>query len=405
MFNFPKDFLWGAATSSYQVEGGNSNCDWWHWEKQAGKEQSGAACRHYELYKEDFDLAKSLHHNAHRLSVEWSRIEPEEGKFSRSELARYIDVILALKERNLEPLVTLHHFTNPVWLSEKGGWLNKKSVDYFSRFVEFFVQGLAGKVKYWMTINEPLVYAYHAYILGVWPPQETSIFKARQVEANFSAAHIKAYRLIHDIYRKAGLARPSVSIAQNVQAFVPCRPILKDRLGAYIRDEWYNIRFVERLARHKTLDFIGLNYYSRQVAEVKKWGIRNLIMDICENDHHPVKKNSLGWDIYPQGLYDLLLKFKRFHLPIVITENGICTEDDSLRWEYIWEHLKSVSLAMQKGVKVDGYIYWSLLDNFEWDKGFKPRFGLIDIDYNTYKRTVRESAWKLAEVCKTGIFE
>ncbi|MCU0651480.1 MAG: glycoside hydrolase family 1 protein [Candidatus Omnitrophica bacterium] len=402
MITFPQNFLWGAATSSYQVEGGNANSDWWHWEKKAGKENSAAACRHYELYEQDFDLAQSLSHNAHRLSIEWSRIEPEEGKFSQEELVHYIKVIDALRQRGLEPLVTLHHFTNPLWFVQKGGWQNRRSVEYFLRFSHYIVEALAEKVRYWITINEPLVYSYHAYILGVWPPQEKSLFKALQVEENFLSAHVKAYRLIHEIYRKANLSQPAVSIAQNVQAFVPCRPILKDKFAAFLRDRWYNFRFIKRLAKQQALDYIGLNYYSRQVAEVKNWGLDHLIMDTCSSNHHPVKRNSLGWDIYPQGLYELLLKFRKFNLPVIITENGICTDDDSLRWEYIAEHLKSIHAAMEKGALVSGYIYWSLMDNFEWDKGFTPHFGLIGIDYHTYERKIRPSAQKFASVCRTG---
>jgi beta-glucosidase len=135
---------------------------------------------------------------------------------------------------------------------------------------------------------------------------------------------------------------------------------------------------------------------------VERWGFRNLALDICRKNHHPLRKNSLGWDIYPEGLYNLLLRLKKYNLPVFILENGICTEDDDLRWAYIYEHLRNLNQAMQNGVCVLGYIYWSLLDNFEWDKGFKPRFGLIEVDYNTYKRTIRESARKFALVCKTG---
>ena len=405
MMKFPQQFLWGAATSSYQVEGSNVNADWWQWEKEKGKENSGLACRHYEFYEQDFDLAKSLNHNAHRLSIEWSRIEPEEGKFSEKELKHYVDVILSLRARNIEPLVTLHHFTIPIWLAKIGGWANKRSVDYFLRYCDFVVRSLSKHVHYWITINEPMVYIYHAYILGVWPPQLTSLSKARAVEDNFVLAHIKAYRLINKIYKELNILKPSISIAQNVQAFVPCRNNLKDRFAAFVRGRWYNFGFFNKIMRHNAMDFVGINYYSRQLVELKKWGIRNLAMDTCQSNHHPVKKNSLGWDIYPEGLYELLLRMKKYGLPVIIAENGICTPDDSLRWEYIQAHLKNIHLAMEKGVNVVGYLYWSLMDNFEWDKGFGPRFGLIDIDYSTYKRTVRESAKKFARICKTGILE
>jgi beta-glucosidase len=403
MMKFPQSFFWGAATSSYQVEGNNSNADWWQWEKETGKVNSGAACRHYELFEQDFDLAKSLNHNAHRLSIEWSRIEPEEGKFSQKELKHYLDVILALRARNIEPVVTLHHFTNPLWLSSSGGWLNREVRTYFARYCNFVCRGLAEHVRYWITINEPTIYYSHAYIFGFWPPQVKSLFKAKQVEDNLAGGHIRAYRLIHEIYKEKNLPQPSVSIAQNVMAFVPCVQSLKNRWAAAIRHKWYNLGFLERIRNY--LDFIGVNYYSRQLVDLKGWGIANLAWDVCRDNHLPVRKNSLGWDIYPQGLEEVLLKLKKFNLPVMVTENGICTADDGLRWEYVSAHLKSVYLAMEKGVNVIGYLYWSLMDNFEWDKGFSPRFGLIDIDYSTYKRTVRESAKKFAQVSKTGVLE
>jgi beta-glucosidase len=403
MMKFPQSFLWGAATSSYQVEGDNHNADWWQWEKANGKVNSGAACRHYQLFEADFDLARSLNHNAHRLSIEWSRIEPEEGKFSQKELKHYLDVILALRARNIEPIVTLHHFTNPIWLSQAGGWLNPQVKTYFARYCNFVCQTLAEHVRYWITINEPTIYSSHSYIFGFWPPQVKSLFKAKRVEDNLVGGHIQAYSLIHKIYKEKNLPLPSVSIAQNVMAFVACFPSLKNRLAAALRHKWYNLGFLERI--HKYLDFIGINYYSRQLVDLKGWGIANLAWDVCQDNHLPVKKNSLGWDIYPQGLEEILVKLKKFNLEIMITENGICTEDDGLRWEYLSGHLRSIYLAMEKGAKVSGYLYWSLMDNFEWDKGFVPRFGLIDIDYATYKRTIRESAKKFAQVCKTGVLE
>lgn len=255
-------------------------------------------------------------------------------------------------------------------------------------------------MHYWVTINEPLVYVYHAYILGTWPPQAKSLLKARQVADNLVRAHIKAYKLIHGIYRDNQLAAPAVSIAKNMPAFVACRQDIKDRLSVYLRDRFFNFNLLDKLAHF--LDFIGVNYYSRTLIEVEKWNPANLMSDNCRNNHHPLPKNSMGWDIYPQGLYSVLMKLKRYNLPVIILENGICTGDDNLRWDYIKEHLKNLRRAMDEGVNVEGYIYWSLMDNYEWDKGFWPRFGLIEVDYNTYRRTVRESARKFAAVCKTG---
>ncbi|MCX5697255.1 MAG: glycoside hydrolase family 1 protein [Candidatus Omnitrophica bacterium] len=408
MIKFPRDFLWGAATSAYQVEGGNFNSDWCRWEKEAVKEECGAACRHYELYKKDFDLAKSLHHNAHRFSIEWSRIEPKEGRFSRKELKHYLDVILALRKRGIEPIVTLHHFTNPAWFAESGGWVEARSVDRFLRYCEFLTRVLARHVRYWITINEPTIYLSHAYIIGVWPPQEKSYPKAAAVEENLASAHIRAYRAMHKIYKGLGLGEPCIGIAQNVIAFVPYKRKLKNRFTAFLRDRVFNLGFIERIMRQgilpqKNMDFIGVNYYSRQLIELKEFGLGNLATDVCDNTRS--EKNSLGWDIYPKGLYDVLMELKKFKLPIMITENGICTSRDNLRWKYIYDHLKNIHRAMKGGVSVTGYLYWSLLDNFEWDKGFGPRFGLIGVDRKTYKRTVKRSARKFAQVCKTGILK
>ncbi len=403
MKKFPQNFLWGAATSAHQVEGQNIHNDWWLAEQsRALKEASGSACRHYELYAQDFTIAKELNHNCHRFSIEWSRIEPQEGKFDASEIEHYRKVIFELKSKGIEPIVTLHHFTNPIWFSQKGGWTKSSLQKYFLRFVDRIVCEFADQVKFWITINEPLIYSSHAYLLGVWPPKECSLFKTVRVTLNMASAHIKAYRIIHKIYREKSLEKPMVSIAANLQAFEICQPTLKNKLALYLRHKLYNLYLIEKLLRKKTLDFIGINYYGRNLADVRSWKIRSLLLDTCGYNHHPLRKNSLGWDIYPRGLYKLLMALKRYHLPILITENGICTEDDNLRWDYIREHLEELHQAIDQEVEVLGYIYWSLIDNFEWDKGFSPRFGLVHVDYQNQKRTIRESARKLAQVAQSN---
>ncbi len=405
MIRFPQKFLWGAATAAYQVEGNNVHSDWWAWEKASGKEPSGQACRHYELYEQDFNLAKDLHHNAHRFSIEWARIEPEEGRFSDEALKHYEKVLLSLRARGIEPVVTLHHFTHPEWLARSGGWEIRKTEDLFLRYAAFVVRALSRYVRYWITINEPTIYVSHAYLFGVWPPQGQSLWRMRKVESHMLSAHLKTYRMIHQIYQELSLSKPRVSISQHVMALVPCSRSLKNRFAAYLRNKIFNESYLDRLARRKAMDFIGINYYSRQRVDVRSWWPRDLFADVCQKDHDPVKKNALGWDIYPEGLYQVLLKLKKYDLPVMITENGICTEDDGLRWDFIKGHLTAIYKAMEKGVPVTGYLYWSLLDNFEWDKGFKPRFGLIEIDYPTQKRTIRQSALAFAQVCKKNILE
>lgn len=393
--------MWGAATSAYQVEGGNCFCDWWEWEESSGKERSNQACRHYELFKEDFAIASGLGHNAHRFSIEWSRIEPQPGKFVQEELKHYFEVARVLGGLNIEPVVTLHHFTIPLWLAKKGGWENPRVVFYYLRFVEKILEILAPQVKYWITINEPMVYAYHGYIAAAWPPQKSSLFRAAQVKKNLLKAHLGAYSLIQDYYRKRNIPAPSIGIAQSMQAFVCCEDNFRNRLAARLRHYLFNLEFIDKAIGKNALDFIGVNYYTRSLVDVKSWGIKGLLLDICEK-HKNFPLNSMGWEIYPQGLFDLLCLLKVYNIPIIISENGICTQDDNLRWSYIYEHLKQIKLAIDKEIQVKGYLYWSLLDNFEWDKGFAPRFGLVEVDYTTFKRKARDSAFKFAEICRAN---
>ncbi len=401
MNKFPDNFLWGAATSAHQVEGNNTLNDWWQAEVNlALKEASGAACDHYTLYAQDFAIAQELGHNCHRFSLEWSRIEPQAGVFDLAEIEHYRQVIRELKNRGLEPVVTLHHFTNPVWFSQFGGWSKFKLRKYFLRFVKRIVPEFAHEVKYWITINEPLVYSSHAFLLGRWPPQQKSLLKTVKVTLNLAGAHIQAYRMIHRIYREKKLNPPQVSIAANLQAFEICQPNWRNKLAVYLRNKLYNFYFLDLLNSKKTLDFIGINYYGRNLVDVENWRLSNLLAQTCGHNHHPLPKNSLGWDIYPQGLYKLLLTVKKYNLPVLITENGICTEDDDLRWDYIRQHLAVILKAYTEGVKIFGYIYWALLDNFEWAEGFSPRFGLVHVDYGSKKRLIKSSAWKLAEVIK-----
>ena len=406
MIEFPKDFLWGAATSAYQVEGDNSNSDWWEWEKtKTGIVSSGKACRHYQLFREDFNLAKTLSHNSHRLSLEWARIQPEPDKFSEVEIGHYVRVIDHLRSLGIEPIVTLNHFTNPLWLSRINGWENPKAIRYFLGYVRKMTEALADKVKYWVTINEPMVYAYYSYLSGEWPPQKKNPVLTNKVANNLADAHIRAYRSIHSFYKENKISPPMVSIAQNMIAFIPCKKNLRNNLAVYFRNSLFNFGLIDRLYGKKCLDFIGMNYYTRHLVDTRDWSLGELLGNNCSFGHDKLDKNSLGWEIYPQGIYDLLMGLKKYSLPVFILENGICCQEDNQRWDYIREHLKKVHAAMANGVNVIGYLYWSLLDNFEWDKGFAPRFGLCAVDYSDYKRTPRDSARKLAQVASTGLLE
>lgn len=420
-FRFPEGFLWGSATSAHQVEGGNSKNDWWDWEQTGRvKEKSQEASRHYEFFREDFETAKQLHHRAHRFSIEWSRIEPEPGKWDENEIRHYGEVLKALRERGLEPVVTLHHFTNPRWLSAKGGWKSEESIYHFERFVHWMARTFAREVRYWITVNEPLIYIYCGYLTGEWPPGERSAKSALQVFRNFLLAHQGAYQVIHGVYAGQGLNPPLVGWAQYYAHYVPCSFwSLPDWFATLVRRHFIGKLPIKALSRgsllfpglyweklpyRKTLDFLGVNYYTRDFVHFSKLGFPEILGEICSLAHHRdvAKRNEMGWESYPEGLYRILLSLKRFRLPILITENGTCTPQDADRWEYIRDHLIAVGRAIEKGVRVLGYLYWSLLDNFEWAHGFGPRFGLLELDYRTQTRRLRESAKRFAEVCRSN---
>ena len=256
---FPKDFLWGAAASSHQVEGGNVHNDWWQWE-EAGRlpssERSGQAIRHYELFDQDFILAQKLSHNAHRFSLEWSRVEPREGAFDEHAIRHYHQVIDSLVSKNITPIVTLHHFTNPLWFAQKGGWLNPKAVESFARYTRKVIDAYKNKVRYWITINEPAVLAYYGYLLGKWPPGESSLSLALNVLRNCGAAHRRAYQVIHARREDA-----AVGIAHNLRPFKVCprTPNLFCALNVLARHYLFNRYFLERVKKES--DFIGVNYY------------------------------------------------------------------------------------------------------------------------------------------------
>ena len=414
MPDFPKP-IWGAATSAHQVEGGNEWNDWWAWEK-AGKvnERSGAACGHYRLFREDFRLARSLGHTAHRFSLEWSRLEPKEGEWNEAAFGHYDEVLDALKDEGLEPVVTLHHFTNPSWFLDQGGWLQAEADQKFSRFVKQVALRYGKKVRYWITLNEPLIYIYQGFITGKWPPGEKSYSKAIQVVRQFIQAHVEAYQVLHQY---SG-SECWVSVAHHMTAFIPCRPCsLLDRLAVYLRNQFVNqllfqslIRgflfypgvFWQRLKAKKTLDFLGVNYYTRDFIRFSGLTGENGFGEVCSKDHHGgqiQELNDLGWEVYPPGIYEVANSLKRFNLPILITENGVCTSDDNQRQRFIQTHLEQLKRARQEKIPIFGYFYWSLVDNFEWADGFSPRFGLIEVDYKTQTRRLRPSAQVLKTEC------
>jgi beta-glucosidase len=405
---FPKNFLWGAATSAHQVEGETNN-DWTAWEKdsaqrlakEAGKKWekwqqekfpemfeaknyiSGRACDHYNRFEEDFDLAKAGGHNAHRFSIEWSRIEPEEGKFDEKEIEHYRKVILALRERGLEPFVTLWHWTNPLWIERVGGPANKKFAEYFVRYAKLMGERFGDIVKFWVTINEPMSVIPNCYLKGIWPPQTRNPFIALRAYKILAQAHKQAYDVLHEV--NSGF---QVGFANIMGYFEPAnKNSYLDKLVVRIANYFSNKRFFN-LTGGKN-DFLALQYYFHY--KLSFFGGK-------KNENREV--NDLGWEIYQEGLYHLIMFLKQYNLPIYITENGLADADDSKREQLIRDGLFWINKSIQEGADVRGFFYWSLLDNFEWDKGFWPRFGLIEMDYGTLERKPRKSYYAYGDIIK-----
>ncbi|KKS69436.1 hypothetical protein A3A14_01570 [Candidatus Daviesbacteria bacterium RIFCSPLOWO2_01_FULL_43_38] len=390
---FPEGFLWGAATSAHQVEGNNTNSDWWEWEQRVQPEEkrSREACDQYNRYEEDFDLVKKLGHNAHRLSIEWSRIEPEEGVFNQEAINHYKAELKALKDRGITVMLTLHHFTNPLWFAKKGGWESFRAPYYFQRFVKKIVPELKDYVDLWITINEPGVLMWGSYLSGKWPPQKKSNLASIKVLWHLMKAHKKAYKTIHKLIPNA-----KVGIAQNVQSFTAFhKHSLIEQLGVIFSDFMTNhIFFTFTKGRH---DFLGMNYYFHNRLKRNK-GIMPKIVDVSA---YSKEVSDMGWEVFPEGIFNVLTDFAD-GLPIYITECGIATSNDDRRIRFLMQYLQEVYRAIQAGVKVKGFFYWSLLDNFEWADGFDPRFGLVEMDYTTQKRTPRPSALVYADIIKNN---
>jgi beta-glucosidase len=351
-----------------------------------------------------------LSHNAHRFSLEWSRIEPEEGKFDKGALDHYREVIKNLRTLGIEPVVTINHFTLPLWLSEREGWLCKRSEYKFVTFVKKITEVLGNQVTYWITLNEPAVNIYYSYIEGTWPPGHRSFKEAVRVFIKLLRTHSLAYKAIHRIYKEKKWPTPKVSVAKNILSLAPCRKAsIGDAISAKARHYYFNKLFIDSLIKgrciapgmppvilpaKRTLDFIGINYYTRDFVHYAGMSPVKIFGDICTLRHHGKagKRNFLKWEIYPRGIYDILMEYSAYKVPLMITENGICTNNDNERIDFIKEHIQEVARALKDGAPVCGYLYWSLVDNFEWVHGYEPRFGLIDIDYRTKRRSARTSA-------------
>jgi len=356
---------------------------------------------------------KELSLNAYRFSVEWSKIEPKQGEFDEAALDHYEQVVDELLAQGIEPMVTLHHFTNPVWFEEQGAFLQENSPEIFTRFAEHVVRRLGSKVQLWCTINEPSSYALAGYFMSIFPPAEKNLQKAATVLKNMLRAHTAAYACIKKIDPQAQVGLVVVMIIYeppnrwNLLDVVFNRLLKKNMTDShfkYLTEGRFKFS-IPGLARESydsgvrdAFDFIGVNYYMRFLWKLRPFGKPRL--DIIENAP-PERLTDMGWEIYPEGLYRVLKLVSSYtSKPIYVTENGIADDGDKKRANFIEDHLLVLNKAVAGGMNIKGYFYWSLIDNFEWAHGFEKRFGLYHVDYATQKRTLRKGSRKYPEIIR-----
>jgi beta-glucosidase len=398
----PRGFLWGTATSAHQVEGGNTRNDWAAFEALPGRiargERSGMAVDHWRRVAQDVALMKALGANSCRLSIEWSRLEPEDGRWDEAAWEHYADELRQLRAVGIEPMVTLLHFTLPLWLAERGGVVSPEFPVRFARFAAEAARRLGDGVDLWCTLNEPNVQMYLGYLEGVWPPGRRSPQEAVAAFAGMLRAHAAAARAVRDHDRQG-----QVGVVVNMVAFDPAsRWLLTDWLAAREAGEAYNWAFLHSIATGRmrlsafglpeldeplpalsgSVDFVGINYYRRELARFSPWAV-----GLVRLGPGPGPRSDLGWEVHPEGLLRLLREaWIRYRLPLYVTENGVADAHGSLRGRFVRAHALAIERAAAQGIPVRGYYHWSLLDNFEWAEGFAPRFGLYRVEYPSLER-------------------
>jgi beta-glucosidase len=416
-YHFPNGFLWGTSTSAYQVEGGNLNNNWSEWEKLSGKisnyNKAGMACDWWGgRWQEDMERAKDGGQNAIRISIEWSRIQPKPNSWDESAIEYYRQILKGITNRGLFPLVTLHHFTEPIWFSEMGGWENEKAVHYFEIYAGKVVESLSAFASTWITINEPNIIAIQGYLLGQFPPGKKDLKACLQSMVIMAKAHAAAYHKIHQIQPEA-----KVGIAINYRGFTPERKWLpfdtalskkisalyNDFFPTLFRDGSANLlkNTIQIPQARNTQDILGINYYTKEVIS---FDIRAKNALYARRSHPTGASMSPNHAIasQPRGLFEAIRWGTQFKKPILITENGTEDPKDDFRQRYMVSHIHQMWKAVNFNFPVRGYFHWTLVDSFEWTEGWGQKYGLWSVNPDTQMRRKRPSADLYAEICRVN---
>jgi len=383
---FPDGFLWGTATAAHQVEGGNWNNDWWAWEHDPASpcvEPSGDACDHWHRYPDDIRLLAGLGFGAYRFSLEWSRIEPEEGEFSRAALDHYRRMCATCREHGLDPVVTFHHFTTPRWVAARGGWVEPATADRFARFCERAAAHLGDVMARACTLNEPNIVATFGYLYGLFPPGKRDGELRRRANEVLIRAHRKATEAIH---AGPGDAPVGLTLAMADFRAVDGGEAERDRYRCDMEDVF--------LEAARGDDFVGVQTYTRM----------SIGPDGLRGPEPGTRITLMGYEFWPQALEATIRRAWQLTggVPVLVSENGIGTAEDAERIEYVGRALQGVLACLADGIDVRGYVYWSALDNFEWILGYRPTFGLIAVDRTTQERAPKPSARWLGEIARAN---
>jgi beta-glucosidase len=411
--SYPESFLWGTASSEYQISGAKRlpNCQWAEWEKERelSKELvSGSSIQGWDRYVEDALLLKEMGLNSYRFSVDWSAIEPEEGKFDFSAVDHYNSVIQTLIDNDITPMITLHHFTHPAWFEKKGGFEKRENSHYFVRFSKFVFKQFSDRVDLWCTMNEPTVFVLMGYILGEFPPGKRGIFLAAEVLNNMLHAHVATYQALKAMpngdLSQIGIVHSYLKFepyhSWNPIEAIPCAFFTKN-LHDTLMDFFKTGEFSSMLIQNESIpeakesfDFFGLNYYSRPVIGMQL----SLTAPLGATCYPGEVMTDMPYPSYAEGFYQALIDCGELGKPIYVTENGIADKADDRRDLFIRRYLYALSKAIEDGVDVRGYFYWTLIDNFEWAEGWKMKFGLYECDHATQERFLRAGAISYKEI-------
>jgi len=418
--SFPPGFVWGTATAAHQVEGNCIN-NWSEFEKGTkddGKpnikdnQQSGIACDHWNKYPEDIDLIKKLGVSSYRFSVEWSKIQPEHDTYDMDAINHYSKMIDALLENNITPVLTLHHFTHPLWFERLGAFEKEENIALFVSFCERVFKEYSHKVQYWCTINEPAVVSTQGYFSGMFPPGKQDPQLSAVVLKNMLEAHVQVY---HRLKKMENGSTAMIGLVKNINHFEPWRRWhIIDWLISQSVNRFFNDSTIDFLRTGKfsirlpglawivhynpkaigSTDFFGLNYYSHNHLKSNLFSKELFSLHYKDGDI----MTDMPYTIYGEGIYRAIKTGSVLNVPIIITENGVADEMDDIRELYIRRYLYAVSKAISDGYDVSGYYYWSLMDNFEWAFGYDMKFGLYSVDRSSQERTLRYGSKAFVEI-------